>query len=147
MSRNPRSRAAASTAWAIGGVERVGDVLDHEAERRGGAALAQRAREVVALEAELGDRLGDALGGRGRHPGLRVDHARDRLQAHARLSRHVSHRGSRDNVVIMRDASGCRDLCQGRAMTEFETILYAVDGPVAKITLNRPSSSTRSRRR
>ena len=32
-------------------VERVGDVLDHEPERRGGAALAQRAREVVALEA------------------------------------------------------------------------------------------------
>ena len=39
-----------------GGVERVGDVLDHEPERRGGAAVAQRGGEVVALEAELGDR-------------------------------------------------------------------------------------------
>ena len=40
-------------------VERVGDVLDHEAERAG-AAVAQAARQLVAGEAERLDRRGDA---------------------------------------------------------------------------------------
>src|SRR5215217_4327413 len=51
-------------------VERVRDVLDDEPERGGGAALAQRPGQVVALEAELPDRLDDARRGRGRDAGL-----------------------------------------------------------------------------
>ena len=44
-------------------VERVGDVLDDQAEGGGGHALAERAGEVVALEAELVDGVADAGGG------------------------------------------------------------------------------------
>ena len=105
-----------------GGVERVGDVLDHEPERGGGAAVAQRGGEVVALEAELGDRGGHALGGRGGDPGLGVDHARDRFQAHAGHVGDVTHGRARgvhghDNVVNRRDAIAPAQLVSSRTDT------------------------------
>ena len=63
------------------GVEGVADVADDEAERARRVALAQRARRVVAPEAELEDRGLHALLGLGTHVRLAVDDARDRLQA------------------------------------------------------------------
>ena len=75
-----------------GRVERVGDVLDHEPERVG-APVAQRARDVVACEAELRDGRLDARRRRRPHAVLAVDDARDRLQADARAARDVAHRG------------------------------------------------------
>ena len=105
-------------------VERVGDVLDDEAERGGGAALAQRAREVVALEAELVDRVAHPRGGRHGDAGLLVDDAGDRLQAHAGPHGDVAHGGPRgaqdghrarttlsDNVVSG-DGMGAGRSCQ-----------------------------------
>jgi hypothetical protein len=77
------------------GVEGVGEVLDDQPERRRRAALAQAAREVVALEAEGADGRGHPGRRLGGDAGLAVDHARDGLQAHARPSGDVPHRGSR----------------------------------------------------
>ena len=66
-------------------VERVGDVLDDQAERAG-APVAQRAREVVAGEAQRRDRASTRAAVAGAHAGLAVDDARDRLQADARAA-------------------------------------------------------------
>jgi hypothetical protein len=71
-------------------VERVGDVLDDEADGAG-APVAQAAGEVVAGEAEVGDRRLHAGGGVGAHPRLAVDDARDRLEADARRAGDVAH--------------------------------------------------------
>jgi hypothetical protein len=75
-------------------VERVGDVLDDQAERAG-AAMAQAAGEIVAGEAQPGDGRPHALGRVGPHAGLAVDHAGHRLEAHACGARDVAHRRPR----------------------------------------------------
>src|SRR6188472_2703870 len=48
------------------GVERVRDVLDHEAEHPQALPTPKGARDVVAAEAELSDRLSHTLGRLGR---------------------------------------------------------------------------------
>ncbi len=77
------------------GVERVGDVLDDQAEGGGAHALTERAGEVVALEAELFDGVADAGGGGDGHARLLVDDPRDRLEAHAGARGDVAHGGPR----------------------------------------------------
>ena len=78
-----------------GGVEGIRDVLDDQAERGGGATMAQAPREVVALKAEGGNRGDHARGGLVRDAGLVVYHARDGLQAHAGFFGNIPHRWPR----------------------------------------------------
>ncbi len=83
-------------------VERVGDVLDDEAQRAG-SAMAQGASEVVAGEAQERDGGLDASGGVGAHAGLLVHDARNGLQAHARRACDVSHRCPRGHPAPLLD--------------------------------------------
>ncbi len=74
------------------GVERVGDILDHQPDRVGADAAAQAGRQVVALVAERFDRRLDLAQRRGGDPGFAVDHSRDGLEADAGSDREVVHR-------------------------------------------------------
>ena len=58
--------------------ERTGHVADHDTHRVGLAAR-EASRDVVGMEAQLGDGALHARPGRGRDRELAVDHARDRL--------------------------------------------------------------------
>src|SRR5436190_4401659 len=110
-----------------GGVEGIRDVLDDQAERGGGATMAQAPREVVALKAEGGNRGDHARGGLVRDAGLVVYHARDGLQAHAGFFGNIPHRWPRrsqshltlvlmttlsDNVVSSEREYASPDVCQ-----------------------------------
>ncbi len=85
-------------------VERVREILQHQADARR-PALAQHPGAVVAAEAERLDRLlHPALGVRG-DPGLAVDHPGDRLQSDPGARRHVLHR--RPVAVPVRGKAVC----------------------------------------
>ena len=73
------------------GEERTGDVAYHDADRVRFAAR-EAARDVVGMEAELGDGALDAGSGRRRDRRLAVDHARDRLMGDEGAAAHVSDR-------------------------------------------------------
>ena len=79
-------------------VEGVRDVLDHEPDRPG-AAVAEAACDVVAREAEAGDRRLDARRRVGVHARLAVHDARDRLETDARGARDVAH-GRPSHVML-----------------------------------------------